>query len=699
MPLDPAGSHPKSSFPGDSSRPDNTQSRSTAREDDRPLTSAGPPRPLDDLTAAARVQLLVEQIRDFAIFMLTTDGRHATWNPGVERVLGYDEATFLGQPAELIFTPEDVARGVPAAELATARDQGTAHDDRWMQRRDETRFWASGVTTAVRDEAGRLLGFGKVLRDLTHERLLLERVAESEDRLRLAIAAAKVGTWRLDLRTGSDTLDANFAHLLELGEGDTTVTLEQFFGRVHPEDRERTRAAFRDTIEQRGALEVEFRVVCHDGSVRWLRDHGEVLLDEAGEPRYFTGAVVDITSQREADERLRASQRMDAVGKLAGGVAHEVNNMMSVVLGFTDIVLADFPPGDRRRRDLERVRTAAGRAATVTAQLLAFSRQQMLQPALLRPADVVMTLEPMLRRLLGQDRELVLDLAPDAGHVLADRGQLEQVLINLALNARDAMGQGGRLTIELRRVVLDATFVARHPEASGLTGACVMLAVSDTGHGMDEPTLARIFEPFFTTKPTGQGTGLGLAVVHGIINQSGGYIGAQSEPGAGTTFRIYLPSITETGTRPPAHPLTRTSSGATETILVVEDEPMVRQLVVRLLQRLGYRCLEAGDGAEGLQALETHQGEVGAVVCDLVMPHMNGREMAERLAVLRRGLPVLFMSGYTDDEMIRRNLLAPDAPFIQKPFDVDAFGAKVRALLTAETSQSGEDHAARKNAP
>ncbi|HEX2219108.1 MAG TPA: PAS domain-containing protein [Gemmatimonadales bacterium] len=695
MPHDPSGSHPKSTSRGDSFRPENAQPRPTAHPDDRPLTSAGPPRPHDDLTAAARVQLLVEQIQDFAIFMLTPDGRHATWNPGVERVLGYDEATFLGRPAELIFTPEDVARGVPAAELATAREHGAANDDRWMRRRDETHFWASGVTTAVRDEAGRLLGFGKVLRDLTHERLLMERLAESEDRLRLAIAAAKVGTWRLDLRTGTDTLDANLAHLLELGEGDTTVTLEQFFGRVHPEDRDRTRAAFRNAVEQRAPLEVEFRIVCHDGSARWLRDHGEVLLDEAGEPRYLTGAVVDITRQRDADERLQASQRMDAVGKLAGGVAHEVNNMMSVVLGFTDIVLADFPPGDRRRRDLERVRTAAGRAATVTAQLLAFSRQQMLQPTLLRPADIVMTLEPMLRRLLGPDRELVLDLAPDAGHVLADRGQLEQVLINLALNARDAMGQGGRLTVEVQAIVLDTTFTARHLETSGLTGPCVMLVVSDTGHGMDDATRARVFEPFFTTKPTGQGTGLGLAVVHGIIHQTGGYIGVQSEPGAGTTFRIYLPRVTETGTRPPAQAVSRASPAVAETILIVEDELMVRQLVVRLLERLGYRCLQAADGVEGLRTLEAHQGEVGAVVCDLVMPHMNGREMAERLAILRPGLPVLFMSGYTDDEMIRRNLLAPDAPFIQKPFDVDAFGEKMRALLAAGTSQSGEGQAAR----
>jgi two-component system, cell cycle sensor histidine kinase and response regulator CckA len=683
MSTDPPSHQADSPSPGGgSSQPASPKRRASDRQGAYRNPDAYPSASLTDLASAARLQLLVEQIQDFAIFMITPDGRHATWNAGVERVLGYDEAAFLGQPVELIFTPEDVDRGVPAAELVTAREHGAANDDRWMQRRDGTRFWASGITVAVRDDGGRLLGFGKVLRDLTDQRLLLERLTESDDRLRLAISAAGVGTWRWDLRTGTDTLDANLARLLELGESDTVVTLEQFFNRVHPEDRERTRAAFMDAVQRRDELQVEFRTVCHDGSVRWLRDHGEVVLDETGKPRYLTGAVLDITSQRLMDERLRASQRMDAVGKLAGGVAHEVNNMMSVVLGFTDFVLADLPPDDRRRRDLERVRTAAGRAATVTAQLLAFSRQQMLQPTVLRPADLLVTLEPVLHRLLGADRTLVLDVAPDTGHIVADRGQLEQVLINLALNARDAMGPGGQLTVAVRPILLDSRFTARHPEAASLLGPSVMLEVSDTGHGIDEMTRQRIFEPFFTTKPTGQGTGLGLAVVHGIVHQSGGHIEVESTPGAGTTFRILLPAVSETGQRSAAPAAPQASRGAGETILVVEDEPMVRQLVVRTLERLGYRCLEAGDGVEALRMLQAHGVPVDGVVTDLVMPHMNGRELAEHLAASRPGLPVLFMSGYTNDEMIRRNLLAPEAPFIQKPFEVEAFAAKLRSLLS-----------------
>jgi PAS domain S-box-containing protein len=628
------------------------------------------------------LQLLVEQIQDFAIFLISPDGRNASWNPGVERVLGFTEEEFLGESMARVFTPEDRARGVPEAELAVASDSGAANDDRWMLRRDGSRFWASGITTSLRDDAGELLGYGKVLRDLTHERLLQERLQESEDRLRLALTAARVGTWRWDLRTGADTLDANLATLLGLGTADMVVTLDEFFAAIHPDDRERTRSAFDDAVRSRVPLEVEFRVIRGDGSVRWLRDYGETILDGEGEPRYLTGAVVDITDQRDNEDRVRQSHRLDAVGKLAGGVAHEVNNMMSVVLGFTEFLAADFPPGDRRARDLEQVRMAAGRAAAVTAQLLAFSRRQMLQPTVLDLGELVAAMAPVLGRLLGEDKELVIRRAPAVSAVKADQGQLEQVIINLALNARDAMRQGDRLTVEVADAPLDAAFAAKHPEMRVVPGNYVMLAVTDTGHGMDRDTLGRVFEPFFTTKPTGQGSGLGLAVVHGTVHQSGGHIVADSAPGAGASFRIYLPSVAAAGHRPPAVGRAAAADGGGETILVVEDEPMVRRLAVRMLERLGYAALEAGDGVAALELLGTAK-DVALVVADLVMPRMSGRELGEHIARLRPGLPVLYMSGYTDDEMIRRNLLEPDAPFIQKPFAAAVFAAKLRGLLPA----------------
>jgi hypothetical protein len=620
-------------------------------------------------------------MQDFAIFLITPDGRNGSWNAGVERVLGFSEPDFLGQPMSQLFTPEDVERGVPAAELRVARETGAANNDRWMLRKDGSRFWASGITTSLRDENGILLGYGKVLRDLTHERLLQERLSESEGRLRLALSAAQIGTWRWDLRTGVDTLDATLARMLGLGSDDTAVSSEEFFDRVHPDDRDRTRAAFHTAIERRGALRVEFRVIRADGDVRWLRDHGEVVMGADGEPRYLTGAVVDITSQRESDERLRQTQRMDAVGKLAGGVAHEVNNMMSVVLGFTEFLFAEFEPGDRRWRDLEQVRTAAGRAATVTAQLLAFSRRQLLQPTLLDLGALVVEMRPVLARLLGEDKELAVTQAAPTSPVMADRGQLEQVIVNLALNARDAMRQGDRLTIDVTDVVLDTAFASARPDLGVATGPYVMLTFSDTGRGMDRATLDRVFEPFFTTKPTGQGSGLGLAVVHGTVHQSGGYVTADSEPGRGATFRIYLPAASHPAAAGPPERPAPARPGAGETVLVVEDEPMVRQLIVRMLQRLGYASLEAGDGIDALGVLAAADAPVALVVSDLVMPRMNGRELSEQLARLRPGLPVLFMSGYTDDEMIRRNLLQPGAPFIQKPFAAAAFAARVGSLL------------------
>jgi two-component system cell cycle sensor histidine kinase/response regulator CckA len=648
-----------------------------------PETLAGP-SPLAHLGGDARFRVLVEQIRDFAIFLITPDGRHASWNAGVQRVLGYDADEFVGQPMDRIFTPGDRAAGVPHREIEVARTRGRTSDDRWMVKKGGAQFWASGVTTSLWD-GGRLIGFGKVLRDLTDQKALQQRVEASEiavrqneERLRLALSAARVGTWRVDLCAGTNTLDANLARLLELGERDMAVPLDRFFGRIHADDRERVRAVFERAARQVQPIRTEFRVKCSNGSTRWLRDHGEVIVGPDGEPVYLTGAVADITEQRETGERLREVQRMEAVGKLAGGVAHEVNNMMGVVLGFTEFLLDDYPPGDGRRRDLEQVRDAAGRAATVTAQLLAFSRRQILQPTLVKLSGIIEALRPVLARMLGEDKELVVHAAPDVAYVKADRGQLEQVIINLSLNARDAMGPGGRLVIETQNVTIDP---ANAPEAGVPSGAYVMLSLSDTGHGMDAATLERIFEPFFTTKPTGQGTGLGLSVVHGIVHQSDGYIRPETAPGQGTTFRVYLPVASSPAERPARTTGPVVMPGHGETVLVAEDEPMVRSHVVRMLDRMGYTTVEAADGREALELLSARAAPVDLVLTDIVMPRLNGRDLATEISARWPDLPVLFMSGYADDEMSRRDLLTPEAPFIQKPFDSRGLAAKLGAML------------------
>jgi CheY-like chemotaxis protein len=373
---------------------------------------------------------------------------------------------------------------------------------------------------------------------------------------------------------------------------------------------------------------------------------------------------------------------MDAVGRLAGGVAHEVNNMMTAILGFTDLLLepADLPHA--MRGDLHQIRKAAGRAAMVTSQLLAFSRRQLLQPRVLDLNQVLAELHPMLVRLLGEDKLLTTRLNPEIWSIHADRGQLEQVIINLALNARDAMPQGGRVSIESSNVMLDPGDAGRHPGVAMTKGPYVRLAVSDDGIGIPRELLDRIFEPFFTTKPVGHGTGLGLAMVYGMVKQSGGFVWAYSEPGQGTAIKVYLPRVAESPDAPVAAPGGRIPRGG-ETVLVVEDDELVRVLATRLLATQGYGTLEARNGREALDLVRSRPGEVGLVLTDVVMPELGGSEFARQLAEMDRGLPVLFMSGFTDADVVRRGLLDPGAPYLQKPFDAATLGRRVREMLDA----------------
>jgi PAS domain S-box-containing protein len=621
---------------------------------------------------------LVEQVKDYAIFMLDTAGRNASWNEGVERVLGFSEGDFIGRSVVEIFPPEARASGVPQEELATAAREGSASDDRWMMRKDGSRFWASGITSALRGRHGELVGFTKVLRDRTAEKQLEEERRASEQRLFTALAAARMGTWEWEIATDRARLDEGLARVFGVEPGDIP-TLDEMLTRIHADDRAAVALAFRQSAESGAALDIEFRIVRSDGSVRWLRGHGKVLFDAGGDPTRLTGASVDITERRHTEEQLRQVQRMDAVGRLAGGVAHEVNNMMTAILGFTDLLLDPGHAGDPRG-DLLQIRKAAGRAAIVTAQLLAFSRRQMLRPRVVDLNVVVTELQPMLPRLMGEDKEVEVALAPELWPVHADRGQLEQVVINLALNARDAMPRGGRFTIETANVELDEDYIGRHPGTTMARGPYVRLVVSDTGGGIPTDVQGRIFEPFFTTKPVGQGTGLGLSMVYGIIKQSGGFVWVYSEPGHGTSFKLYLPraaALPEVVTPPGGYEVPR----GEETVLVVEDDPLVRHLSARLLASQGYATLEARNGREALELLQAHEDRVQLVLTDVVMPELGGAEFARHVEQLQPGLPVLFMSGFTDHEVVRRGLLDPGAPYLQKPFDAATLGRRVREIL------------------
>jgi two-component system, cell cycle sensor histidine kinase and response regulator CckA len=634
-----------------------------------------------------RFRVLVEQVRDYAIFMVDPEGRHTTWNEGVRRLLGYEEPEFLGQHGSVLFTPEDRERGEDQRELRTAAEEGRASDDRWLVRRDGSRFWATGITARINDSAGKLIGFSKVFRDRTDDKVAQDRLRESEERLRVALRAARMGIWRWHLPSNTQSLDGSMARLLGLGDGEVVESYEQFRGHIYPDDRERVDAAFAQAAKGSGDMRIEFRVIWPDGTTRWLSDHGEVVRDASGVPEYLTGAAVDVSERKLTEQRLIQAQRMDAVGHLAGGVAHEINNMMTVVLGFSTILL-DTLREDGRAAEVRQIHRAASRAATITSQLLAFSRRQQLRPEVLDLNMLVRGTEHMLRRVIGADKVFTLDLAEDLGPVRADRGQMEQVLLNLTLNARDAMPSGGTLSISTSNVVLPARNAAPHSEDELPPGSYVRLSVSDTGHGMDAPTQARIFEPFFTTKPVGQGSGLGLATVFGIVRQSGGTVRLRSSPGEGATFSVYLPQV-------PADAVPSTHSRETPrevrgsgTVLVVEDEEQVREFTCRVLRAHGYQCVEAANGLEALDTMRERGAAIDAVVTDVVMPGLGGGTLAKRLAELRPTLPVLFTSAYASEEVVRRGLIPAEAPFLQKPFTPQALVAKLQDLSASGGASS-----------
>jgi two-component system, cell cycle sensor histidine kinase and response regulator CckA len=383
--------------------------------------------------------------------------------------------------------------------------------------------------------------------------------------------------------------------------------------------------------------------------------------------------------ERGQEEQFRQSQKLEAVGQLAGGIAHDFNNLLTVITGYGDLILNRLSGHDPLRPKVEEIRKAAERATSLTSQLLAFSRKQTLQPVVLDLNSLVTDVSKMLRRLIGEDIEFITLLRPEAGRVNADPGQLEQVLMNLVVNARDAMPQGGKIIIETAKVESDRAYADLHVGVQ--PGKYVMLAVSDTGTGMDEETQAHIFEPFFTTKEVGKGTGLGLSTVYGIVKQSEGHIWVDSELGKGTTFKIYLPLVEEEGdghkraAEPAALPR------GTETLLLVEDEAMVRALTCTILEEYGYRVLEAANGEEALRICEQHCVDIQLMLTDVVMPLMSGRELANRVKTICPHLCVLYMSGYTDDVIVHHGVLDPGTSFLEKPFTPEALARKVREVL------------------
>jgi signal transduction histidine kinase len=452
---------------------------------------------------------------------------------------------------------------------------------------------------------------------------------------------------------------------------------------LHPEDRARVLGEL-PALVTRGQLSVEYRFQMRDRTYRWIRDESR-WRGQAGEEGEVAGVWVDVTEGRKLEEQLRQSQKMEAVGRLAGGVAHDFNNLLTVITGYCDLMFDTLPLEHPVREDVQEIRKAAEGAAGLTRQLLAFSRQQVLQPKIVDLNAVTAGVEKLLRRLIGEHIELATVLSPALGRVRADPGQLEQIIVNLAVNARDAMPQGGTLAIETANVVMDGQSVPDEPLAA--PGSYVMLAVSDTGVGMDEATKARIFEPFFTTKDPGKGTGLGLATVYGVVKQSAGFVWVYSEPGRGTTFKVYFPRVDATA-GPDEHVVAQAESpSGSETVLLVDDSAPVRAVSRRVLEGYGYTVLEAGTGAEALQAAKAYGKRIHLLLTDIVMPGISGRDLAAQLGGMMSGLRVLYMSGYTDDAIVRHGVLETGIAYMQKPFTGDELARKIREVLDAPGSK------------
>jgi PAS domain S-box-containing protein len=530
------------------------------------------------------------------------------------------------------------------------------------------------------DEQGRRLLLG-VITDITDRRRVEEALKESRATLDLALRSAQMGTWHWDIVADRRRFDDQVCRLLGLDPATFTGAAAEFFAAVHPDDRERLRAAAAGAIEQGVPYDPEYRAVWPDGSIHHLCARGGVTRDPAGRPLRLDGIIWDISDRMQAEEdlhqlevQLQQAQKLESIGRLAGGVAHDFNNLLTVILSCADEVAAGSPaqPGL-----IEEIRAAGKRAAELTGQLLAFARKQIIAPVPLDLNAVMRGSEKLLRRVLGEDVELVASLHPALWTVRCDPGQVEQVVLNLAVNARDAMPSGGKLMIETANTEIDEGFVALHPFMK--RGPHVRLTIRDTGVGMTPAVKAHVFEPFFTTKPPGKGTGLGLAMVYGIVKQNDGYILVESEVGQGTTFRLYLPrSVAATASEPAA---STTRMRGTETILLVEDDPQVRKVAFRSLMAAGYRVIVAGGGREALEVAAREKGPLHLLLTDVIMPGLNGREVAEELRRSNPGLRVLFVSGYTQDVISQSGVLGSGFEFLPKPFTASILLEGVRKAL------------------
>jgi PAS domain S-box-containing protein len=624
----------------------------------------------DVRTSQELLQSVIEGMGD-PVFVKDTDSRYLLINQATVQLFGVTRAEVVGRGAEAVFPPE-VAPFVQESDARVLRE-GVAmtFEETLPTRMGNRRFLVSKAPR--RDAQGAIIGLVGVARDITD----LKQADETIRRLSTAVDQSPAAVIITDPSGRIVYVNRKFTEISGYSSEEVVGQNPRLLksGKTSADQYRQLWSTIQSGATWRG----EYQNRRKNGDLYWASTTIAPVKDESGTITHFVAIQEDVTDTRSLEAQLRQAQKMEAVGRLAGGVAHDFNNLLTVITSYSQLLLEDMAAADPRRADLQEIQRAAIGAAGLTRQLLAFSRQQVLEPRVLNLNDVLSAAGKMLQRLIGEDVALQLTLAPDLGNVKADPGQIEQVIMNLAVNARDAMPDGGKMTIETSNIDLDASYAAQHAVVA--PGSYILVAVTDTGSGMDEPTKARLFEPFFTTKEIGRGTGLGLATVYGIVKQSNGYIWVYSELGHGTSFKVYLPRVSEAAaaaaeTRP------LLLNGGTETILLAEDASGVRAVAQEILKRLGYTVLVANDGHSALQLARARTELIHLLITDVIMPEMSGRQLADRLKEQRPGLKVLFVSGYTDDAIVRHGMLEPGIAFLQKPFTPQTLARKVREVLS-----------------
>src|SRR6201994_1389799 len=648
-----------------------------------------------------RYRLLVEAITDYAIFMLDREGRVTSWNPGARRFKGYEADEIIGRHFSTFYTDAERQQNIPALALAEAERTGRFERGGWRVQKDGSEFWAHVVIDAIRSPEGELVGFAKITRDLTERRATETKLRESEEQFRLLVqSVTDYAIFMLDVDGHVASWNAGAQHIKGYAP-------EEIIGRHFSDfytEADRTAGLPRiglETATRNGRWEHEGQRVRKDGTLFWAHVVIDAIRDDDGKLVGFAKITRDITERREAEAALQAaqtnmirSQKLEAIGQLTGGVAHDFNNLLQVISGNLQLLSKDIAGNARAEMRVQSALAGVARGSKLASQLLACARRQPLEPRVVNAGRLIKGMDEMLRRALGGEIEVETVIAGGLWNSLVDPDQLENAVLNLAINARDAMNGEGRLTIEASNAFLDDEYVRQHDELSA--GQYVMIAVTDTGTGIPPDILERVYEPFFTTKAEDKGTGLGLAMVYGFLKQSGGHVKIYSEVGAGTTVKLYLPrEMAGEDT------LVETSSdevqGGEETILVVEDDDEVREVAVSMLTELGYRVVKARDAASALVVVDSGI-PIDLIFTDAMMPGTLRRpELARKAKERLPDVAVLFTSGYTQNAIVHGGRLDPGVELLPKPYTREALARKIRHVLANHAQRRvamGSQHSA-----